>query len=507
MMPASVRWARRWALPAAILSALLLARAAAAGGLASELDEIFGNADLKGAEVGVAVYDLETGKALYERNAERPLSLASNQKLVTTACALDRLGAGYRFETTLSRTGKLCGEALEGSLVLRGGGDPTISSRFDGTSDAVLKRFARALHEAGIKRVKGDVIADDRLFDRELRHPGWPRDQADRWYEAPVSALCLGDGCVEVTVAPGARAGAAPTVTLDPATSYFELEVRATTTGVKSEHMIAVDRVAEGAREKLIVRGAVLAGAQSIVATVTVLDPSMVFAATLRERLIAEGVAVDGTFRLAKEGEDLAAAVPLAAHESLLAEALPVVNKRSQNHYAEMILKAIGAHESATSKSPAAGSFAGGAAAVGRFLVEQGIAADSFTVEDGSGLSRGNRMAPRALATLLARMARHKEGGSYIASLAVAGADGSTLHGRLKDPALEGHVYAKTGTIAGVSALSGYVLAGPGDPRRGVAFVVLCNHLSGPAHAREAQDRCVEVLADLVVPARTGEAH
>jgi D-alanyl-D-alanine carboxypeptidase/D-alanyl-D-alanine-endopeptidase (penicillin-binding protein 4) len=117
-------------------------------------------------------------------------------------------------------------------------------------------------------------------------------------------------------------------------------------------------------------------------------------------------------------------------------------------------------------------------------------------------------MAPRSLATLLARMARHKEAGCYLASLAVPGADGSTLHGRMADPALAGRVLAKTGTISGVSALSGYVLAEPGDARRGAAFAIICNHLAGPAHAREAQDRCVEALASLFGAAKAGaEAH
>jgi D-alanyl-D-alanine carboxypeptidase/D-alanyl-D-alanine-endopeptidase (penicillin-binding protein 4) len=492
---------RRKVTPAAIarmsaplLLALAVAAPARGGSLAERLNAIFDDPALKGAEVGVAVFDLETGNALYERNSEKPLSLASNEKLVTTACALDRLGAAHRFETVLLRAGEIAGEVLEGDVVVRGGGDPCIGARFDGEADAALRRFARALREAGVRRVSGGVVADDRLFDRELRHPHWPKDQLDRWYAAPVSALVLNDGCVDVTVAPGPRAGAPPAVTLAPPTSFFEIDLRASTTAQRKEHVIAVDRQSAGAKERLTVRGAVLAGAEPVVATVTVGDPALVFASVLRERLVAEGIEVAGAARLVKEGEDLGAAVPIAVHSSLLAQALPVVNKRSQNHYAEMLLKSVAAAEG---RGP--GSFAGGAAAVGRFLEGIGIPRDSFAIEDGSGLARGNRMAARSLATLLRTMARHKEASSYLASLATAGGEGSTLHGRLKAAALHGRVLAKTGTINGVSALSGYVLADAADAaRRGVAFVVLGNNLrEGPGHAREAQDRCVEVLAGL----------
>lgn len=488
--------ARRAALFTLLLILLSIAcgAAARADSLAARLDAILDDPALRGAEMGVAVVDLESGKTLYERNAAKPLSLASNQKLVTTACALDRLGAAHRFETTLLRAGEIAGDTLEGDLVLRGGGDPCVSARFDGESDAVLRRFARALREAGVKRVTGGVVADDRLFDREMRHSQWPKDQLDRWYCAPVSALVLNDGCVDVKVAAGARAGLAPAVTIEPATSFFEIDLRAVTTAQKREHVISVERQSAGGRERLVVRGAVLAGAEPVEATVAVGDPALLFASVLRERLAAEGIAVDGPARLVKDGEDFAGAAPLAVHSSLLAQALPVINKRSQNHYAEMVLKAIAAAET---KTP--GSFAGGAAAVGRFLEEIGIARDSFAIEDGSGLARGNRMAPRALAALLRTMARHREAGTYLASLAVAGADGSTLHARLKTPGLRGHVLAKTGTINGVSALSGYVLADPASPvRRGFAFAVIGNNLrEGPGHAREAQDRCVEALASL----------
>lgn len=487
-----------------ILVLVLGSAPAALGGeaLAADLDAIFSAPDLRDAALGCVAIDLATGETLYEREADRPLSLASNQKLFTTACALDRLGPAFRFETTLHAEGDVLPEGLlAGNLVVRGGGDPCIGTRFDGAPDGALARFARAVREAGIRRVGGDVVADDRLFDRERRHPGWPRDQLDRWYAAPVSALALNDGCVDVTVAPGPRPGAAPVVTLAPALPLFSVDLRASTTAERREHVVSVARAA--GTERLTVRGAILAGADPVVTSVAVEEPALVFAAALLERLRAEGIEVAGAARLVHPDEPRPAAAPLVAHASLLAQALPVVNKRSQNFSAEMLFKTLAAHDG----TGRPGSFEGGRAAVERFLAERlGAPEGSFSVEDGSGLARGNRAAPRQVARLLQAMARHRDAAAFFGSLAVPGAPG-TLEKRLRSPALRGRVLAKTGSIAGVSALSGYVLVGAGGRAEGVAFSIVANGLrAGPGAARRAQDLAVEAIARALFEAGAGRA-
>ncbi len=465
-------------------------------GLAARLDAIFDAPELRHAEIGVAVLDLATGAALYERDAGRPLVLASNQKLVTTAAALARLGPEYRFETALARAGAVEGGMLRGDLIVRGGGDPCMGARFDGEADGTPRRFARAVRAAGILRVAGDIVADDRFFDRELRHPEWPRDQLDRWYAAPVAALSLNDGCLDVAVAPGARPGLPVVVNVAPAGAPFELDVRATTTASRREHRISVER--RPGTDRIVVRGAALVGAAPVEASIAVEDPALFFAEVLRACLVEEGVAVEGRARLAGPDDPRAPAV-IATHASTLARALPVVNRRSQNHYAEMIFKTLGAV--ATGRP---GSFAGGAEAVARFLDEAGIPRDSYAVADGSGLARGNRMAPRDLARLLAFMARHPHADTYVRSLAPAGDEETTLGRRLRSPLARGRVYAKTGTIRGVSALSGYVLRAP-EAREGVAFAILVNGLEGgSAPARAAQDACVEAILGAAAPASTG---
>jgi len=463
------------------------------GGLTGRLERIFGAKDVAAADIGVSVIEVATGKVLWERGADRPLSLASNTKLVTTACALEKLGPGYRFETTLSRRGEIRAGTLHGDLIVTGGGDPCMGARFDGTADAALRRFGRALREAGVRAVTGGLIADDRLFDRERQHPEWPRDQLDRWYAAPVSALTLNDACIDITVSPGARAGLPAVVTLAPMTALLELELRCGTTADRKEHVVDIGR--RPGAEKYVVRGQILAASDPVVSSIAVFDPSLVFASVMKERLADEGVAIAGPARVVAPDEALADQVPLAAHASLLAQALPVVNKRSQNHVAEQLLKTLGAVKGA------GGSFAGGAAVEAEFLASLGVAKEKISLVDGSGLARGNKLPASAVTTLLAVTARGKHGSAYLSSMAVAGQDG-TLEKRLKAPALAGRVFAKTGTINAVSALSGYVAprARPGleapPPGSTIAFSVLVNRCPGGAgRARRLQDDAVQAIA------------
>ncbi|HVY60177.1 MAG TPA: D-alanyl-D-alanine carboxypeptidase/D-alanyl-D-alanine-endopeptidase, partial [Planctomycetota bacterium] len=368
--------------------ALGLAAPARADGLADRLERIFAHPDFAGAKVGVSIVSLADGKTLWERDPGEPLSLASNTKLVTTAAALDRLGPGYRFETTLLRRGPVRVDTLAGDLVVRGGGDPCVAGRFDGEADGALRRFARSLREMGVRKVSGDVVADDRFLDREWQHPDWPKDQADRWYEAPVCALSLNDGCVDVSVAPGARAGAPALVTLAPACSLVEVENACVTTAQRKEHVVDIGR--RGGGNRIVVRGAILAGAPPTVQSIGVTDPALLFAAVLKERLADEGIAVEGKARVVAADEPAGELEPVAVHASLLAQALPVVNKRSQTHYAEQLRKVLGAAKGGE------GSWKGGIAVEAAFLEQEvGLEKGSFSFLDGSGLARGNKVSAR----------------------------------------------------------------------------------------------------------------
>lgn len=445
--------------------------------LQRELDRVLGDPALRGASISCRAIDCATGQVLYSYHAAEPLVPASNMKLATTAAALETLGADYRYETRLGTVG--------GDLVVIGAGDPNISGRFHGGNiTAVFEGWARQLAARGITTIEGDLVADDTLFDRQFIHPTWPRDQLSHWYCAPVGALSLNDNCLDVTVKPGPAVGRSALVTAAPEGPYATLINRATT--VAAGNPLIVSLVRRPGTAVVTVQGSVPAGSAGYTGHVTIDHPSLFFATTLRAVLARHGVVVKGACRLADQPTDINRFALLATHTSTLAQTVEVTNTRSQNFYAESLLKLVGARS-----SRGQGTFDDGARAVERFLAGAGAGPADYAVADGSGLSRRNRLSAMHLTNLLRHMSGRPTGAIYRRSLATAGTTGG-LSRRLAEAPYRGRVDAKTGTLSGVSALSGYVTTLDG---RTVAFAILINDYRGPAaKARAIQDDVCRAL-------------
>ncbi len=457
--------------------------------LGAALERVLANSTLGKARIAIEVAELERGRVLYARRAHEPQILASNTKLWTCAAALARLGPSYRLETALYRRGTLAGTVLLGDLVLVGGGDPSLGPRFDATLESVLVRFARSVREAGIREVRGAIVADARAFLPPAQHPAWPQDQLDRWYAAPVSALTINDGCVDVTVRPGPQPGAQAVVTMVPHTALLQLDNRCRTVAQQREHRIVIGRKA--GTNIIIVRGGVWRRAAPLTHSVALHDPALVTADVLRGALEAEGITVRGGVRHAAADAPPPArsGVLLAAHTTALAQLLPVIGKRSQNLWAESLCRMLGL------RGGKGGSFSGGVAVIEAFGREIGIPQDELHLVDGSGLARGNRASAHAIVTLLRTMALGPHGGVFVAALPIGGVDG-TLRKRLRDREDAARVRAKTGTIRGVSTLSGYVLPARPDGRTLVFSILVHGMPGGTSAARRLQDRLVAVVLD-----------
>lgn len=430
---------------------------------------------------GVNVVDVDTGEAVYGYQADTPRVLASNTKLFTTAAALDALGPGYFFETRLLRRGTASGGVLSGDLGVVGGGDPHLSGRdYDGDSFAVFRPWARDLVAQGIHRVSGDLYLDNGLFSGPKVHPDWPPDQLASWYEAPVDALSFSDNCILVRVSPGANGGP-PKVSLTPEVPIFDTVNTARTVSRKGRHRIIVVR--RGG--VLAVSGSIGTGSAPLEVWVTVPDPVTYFGESLKVALAQEGVQVAGRVRPVAH---LPGSVweRVATHRTDLLTALFVTNKRSQNFYAESLIKLLGM------KACGEGSWEQGVRAVSEFLYGIGLPRGSFRMSDGSGMSRGNLFSPRQVTMLLRHMFFHPWGQAYVDSLALSGDKNGSLSKRLRTYPYLGNVYAKTGTLNGVSALSGYARSVTG---RTYAFSIVHNQ-SDTGGSRAAQDRIVMALID-----------
>jgi D-alanyl-D-alanine carboxypeptidase/D-alanyl-D-alanine-endopeptidase (penicillin-binding protein 4) len=435
--------------------------------LDARVDALLRRHGLEASKVGVFVGPAGSDATLVARGAEERLVPASNMKLVTTAMALAALGEGRVFRTELYVDGSLRDGVLEGNLVVRAGGDPNLSARFFDSPTSLFERWNTAL--GGLRRVTGALILVDESFESKEFHPDWEGNDVSKWYCAPVRGLSLNDNCVDLTVSPG-EVGGPPRVKLSPDTRYVTIENGAKTVAKATKPLAFWRR--PGTNE-IVLRGEVAAKGSPISFSCTVRNPARFFGTVFLETL---GLTAPIEERAAMP-ESLRGRAPAAAHESDLRRTLQVCNRRSQNFYAEMLLKHAGG-----------GSWEGGARAADEFL--RGIGVDGAVVRDGSGLSRRNRLSARDLVAVLRDMRGRKDFGAFRDSLAAPGEDG-TLRKRLED--LEGRLRAKTGTLTGVSALSGYLTTARGAE---LAFSVIVN---GRGDAEGFQDALLRLLSTLPV--------
>jgi len=443
---------------------------------------------LRRARVGVAVVDLSDGGWLFECEADQPCVVASNNKLATTAAALELLGPAFQFRTDVLAVGPIARDgALRGDLLVIGRGDPSISGRsHDGKPTAVLEEWAEAVAAAGIKSVRGGILADDTYFDRQHLHPLWPKGQHAAWYCAPVSALSFNDNCVLLTVVPGPKRGSLALASVEPNTSYVQLLNKCLTSRARLGGNQVLAHRRAGANQ-ISIRGEIRQGGAPFRTWITVDEPALYTATVFREVLESKGIGVGGPVRLRAPTDHIrpSSCLELTTTASALSDAVAVANRNSQNFYAEQILKTLGQVKLGK------GTFASGAEVVAGFLREAGLRG-TFTYHDGSGLARANRFSPRQLVTLLAYMNGCRAGGLYLRSLAEPGAAAGTLARRLLP--LKGRLFAKTGYIAGASALSGYVETRAG---RLLAFSILVNDFRCPlGEVRAIQDAICFTLGD-----------
>jgi len=454
--------------------------------LAEELRKLADAPALRRARVSVAVMDLSTGEGLFDSNGDQPLIVASNNKLVTTAAALELLGPDFEFRTTVSACGKvLTNGVLDGDLLLVGRGDPSLSGRFhQGKTTAVLEEWAAAVAQAGIKSVRGGIVVDETYFDRQHLHPGWPPNQFQAWYSAPVSALTFNDNCVFVTVRPGARPGDTAIASTDPPTSYVDLVTTCRTTKARlGGNQVLVSR--RKGENRLTISGEIRAQGAPLQMWITIHEPALYTGTVFAEVLEAKGIRVGGPVRLLAPPQRIepAAARELITTTSLLKDAVTVANRNSHNLYAELMLKTLGREKGGQ------GTWVAGAGVVEKFLRDAGVTG-AISYFDGSGLARTNRFSARQLVQLLGYANGRRWGALYLRSLAEPGE--GTLSRRLDS--LKGHLFAKTGYIAGASALSGYLET---RAKRLLAFSILVNDFrSALADVRDAQDAICLKLAE-----------
>ncbi|NRQ33489.1 D-alanyl-D-alanine carboxypeptidase/D-alanyl-D-alanine-endopeptidase [Nonomuraea sp. NN258] len=451
---ATLAWASAPSSPAVALDP-----AAGVADLALDINKILSDSRLTIARAGVVVKSAATGEELYSTDAGKLMTPASNTKLFTAAAAVETLGLDYRFPTTVLNGGRRIGSVINGDLVLRGTGDPTMLAE---DYDALAAAVARS----GVKVVTGKLVADDTWFDSVRLGNDWAWDDETAYYAAPISALTASPdrdydaGSVIVTVA---SEGGKVKVTTTPETDYLKIVNKAT---VGTETDVLVER--QHGTRTVVITGTV---ADSYQEWVAVDDPTAYVAALFRKSLAKHGVRVLGPTvpGAAPEG-----AAELAAHESMtLGELLVPFMKLSNNIHAEILVKAMGR------KAANQGTWAAGLKVSTDFAKANGV--QVINMRDGSGLSRRDGFSAGSIAQLLGAVRSKPWFQAYYDSLPIAGnADrftGGTLRSRMRNTPAANNVHAKTGSLTGVTSLSGYVTSADGEPL--VFSIMLNQYLSG----------------------------
>lgn len=460
-------------------------------------------APFEGASWGIHVVNLNSGAVLYSRNADRNFVPASNVKLLTSAAALEQLGPDYRYKTTVYADGPVEDGTLNGNLLVRGTGDPTIggwAQRKDPTK--VFRQWADSLRAQDIQHIAGNLIGDDRRMDDTPLGHGWSWTDLTYGYSAEIGPLVFNENTIDLTVT-GRQAGQPAQLSWEPfETDYVTVINRSRT----------VSRSAEEDEEYQRTIGTNTIHVQTRVhpnrdesESITITDPTRYFTHVLREVLLRQGISVDGhPAALTDTGlpvsYDDASLRQVASYTSPpLSTIVQTINHESQNLYAEQVLRTLAVEVPPdTDEDLDPGSSPLGIEAVHKTLVEAEVDTSHVQMVDGSGLSRQNFIRPRALVALLKHMWLHPDptvSAAFYDALPKGGEEG-TLEYRFRGAApAHANVRAKTGTLSNTNSLSGYIKSQTGTP---LAFAIFCNHhLADGDQVRDAQDVIVNALAQL----------
>ena len=452
--------------------------------MAQRIDAFLAQPRFAHAGWGVDVVSLDSGETLYAHEADKLFVPASNAKLYTAALALGVLGADARFGTALYATAAPQGGTLSGDLILRGGGDPSLG---DASPDWAA-RFASALSAQGVRRVRGDLIADDSYFSGPSFGDGWEVGDLQAWFGAAASALSVQGNVLRVRVA---RQGASCcAVSIDPPFGAA---------GVRIENLTGASDAAQAGGDTLglyrppgsatlYASGSLPAGVNSHVYTLSAPDPAALAGAMLRDAMQRAGIALDGSVRaLHWPQRDTALTQPgtqrIASIDSPpVSEMLMHMLKHSDNLYAQVLLQQAGVRLAQTGvcadRDPAPLTSAEwGLCGMRAMLARAGIPDGAALFADGAGLSRKDLVAPLATTRLLAWVARQPFASIFRDALPVAGVDG-TLRNRMRDTPVANNLQAKTGTLTHSSALSGYVTDTAG---RHLVFSLMLDRYERPA--------------------------
>ncbi|ARK30462.1 D-alanyl-D-alanine carboxypeptidase/D-alanyl-D-alanine endopeptidase [Halalkalibacter krulwichiae] len=441
---------------------------------------------LQGSFISISVRSAQTGEVLFEHNANTRLRPASNMKLLTAATALSVLGEEHRFTTELYSDGVLNWKVLNGDLIIKGSGDPTLM-----VED--LRNLVQVLKTQGVKVIRGDVIADDTHFD-DVRYPiDVPWSDEETYYGAQISALTVSPdqdyhtGTIRIMMKPGKQTGDKALISIVPQTNYVTIVNEVRTTSRDNKGAISVSR--KHGENVIYLKGSIPMNGTTKTEYVAVWEPTEHVLEVIKQVLTNHGIILLGSTKVGKTPER---AKQVAVHQSMpLSEILVPFMKYSNNGHAEMIVKEMGY------KVTGEGSFESGLSVLKNELQRFDLEGENLIIRDGSGISHVNSITANDISKLLFKVQEEPWFSSFYHSLPLVDGDTrierGTLYSRMKQTAATKRVRAKTGTLTSVSSLAGYIER---NDENDLIFSILLNNVLDVKQAKKLEDRIVLSLTN-----------
>lgn len=433
-----------------------------------QLQHILGQSDYQNASIGVHVVEAETGKPVFEFNAEKLFTPASVLKVVTSAAALEILGPDYRFATRIGYTGKIENSVLKGDLIVWGGGDPSLGSEYfinHYFNPHFLETWAKYIKAAGIRKVKGNLILNSSIYDREKIPPSWIWEDMGNYYGAGADALTFYDNQVRIRFRSPEKSGEPTKITsVHPVVDGLDFRNEVLSSDINRDLAYVFGSPLDGTR---VIRGTIPKNRSSFTIKASNPFPGKLLAEELIKHLAQTGVFVSGT-TLEKNEKPSGFNLIYETESPSLAEIVKVLNYESVNLIAEHLVKQVGFEKTGL------GTRESGLKQIAQFWENAGLNREQLIMEDGSGLSHLNAVSPEFLTAVLRFMSNSENSSLFSSSLPAAG-EGTLYY--FNADLLPAHQFrAKSGTLTRVRCFTGIIHTKSGKE---IFFSIMLNYFSG----------------------------
>lgn len=418
----------------------------------------------RNANISLLVKDLATEKVLHSYRAGSATIPASTVKLVTTATALEMLGADYQIKTTVEIDGKITADSiLMGNLIIYGNGDPTLGSSELGNIN-FLNDWVAAVRKAGIKQINGDIIADASAFDTEGVNPKWLWEDIGNYFAAGAYGISYKDNTYEIELKSGTLGTTPEIIRITPNIPELTFKNYLKSTTIRFDSAFINGAPFENVRS---IYGEIPANRPSFKIKGDIPRPGLILARDFAWKLKSSGISVSGN--ATDEVKSNKRTIIYTHFSPKLSEIIKEINVTSNNHYAEHLFRHLALQNARQASNGEA------LIQIKRFWKSKGLPVDELFMQDGSGLSTANAVSANFFVSLLSYMEKSKNSSVFKASLPVAGKVG-TLRNFLKGTALEGKVQAKSGTFSRVKSYAGYINVNG----KKLVFAVIVNNPNSP---------------------------